>query len=91
MYCSRLQLGPTTYIAISCLFIRQDVTTVINFSFPNNTEDYVHRIGRTGRAGASGTSYTFLNQKDMENRRNMSDLVGVLTRGDVVRALAAEA
>jgi ATP-dependent RNA helicase DDX5/DBP2 len=56
------------------------VETVINFSFPNNTEDYVHRIGRTGRAGASGTSYTFLNQKDMENRRNMSDLVGVLTR-----------
>ena len=54
----------------------------MNFSFPNNTEDYVHRIGRTGRAGAKGTAYTFLNAKDMENRRNMSDLVGVLTRCD---------
>jgi ATP-dependent RNA helicase DDX5/DBP2 len=71
-----------SYSSLHLLFSipAKDVATVINFSFPNNTEDYVHRIGRTGRAGASGTSYTFLNQRDMENRRNMSDLVGVLTR-----------
>jgi superfamily II DNA/RNA helicase len=26
-----------------------DITTVVNFDYPNNAEDYVHRIGRTGR------------------------------------------
>jgi len=37
----------------------KDIKYVINFDFPNNVEDYVHRIGRTGRAGATGTAYTF--------------------------------
>ncbi|XP_065175751.1 uncharacterized protein LOC135805613 [Sycon ciliatum] len=36
-----------------------DVKFVINFDYPNNSEDYVHRIGRTGRAGTTGTAYTF--------------------------------
>lgn len=27
-----------------------DIKFVINFDYPNNSEDYVHRIGRTGRA-----------------------------------------
>lgn len=26
-----------------------DIKYVINFDYPNNSEDYVHRIGRTGR------------------------------------------
>jgi hypothetical protein len=33
----------------------RDITHVINYDYPNNSEDYVHRIGRTGRAGAKGT------------------------------------
>ncbi len=32
---------------------------VINYTLPNDPEDYVHRIGRTGRAGESGTSISF--------------------------------
>lgn len=31
----------------------------MNYDYPNNSEDYVHRIGRTGRAGAHGTAITF--------------------------------
>ena len=42
----------------------KDIGTVINFDFPNNVEDYVHRIGRTGRAGAFGVSHTFFTAKD---------------------------
>lgn len=38
----------------------RDVKVVINFDFPNQIEDYVHRIGRTGRGGNKGSSYTFL-------------------------------
>lgn len=37
----------------------KDVKVVINYDFPNNVEDYVHRIGRTGRAGTYGESYAF--------------------------------
>jgi len=37
----------------------KDITHVLNYDYPNNTEDYVHRIGRTGRAGRKGTAITF--------------------------------
>ncbi|WP_183730734.1 ATP-dependent RNA helicase RhlB [Desulfurispira natronophila] len=35
------------------------ISHVINYTLPENPEDYVHRIGRTGRAGASGISVSF--------------------------------
>eukprot|EP00494_Astrolonche_serrata_P024991 UN25251 len=41
-----------------------DIGLVINYDFPNNCEDYVHRIGRTGRAGRSGIAISFFNIKD---------------------------
>lgn len=37
----------------------RNITHVINYDYPNNSEDYIHRIGRTGRAGAKGTAITF--------------------------------
>jgi hypothetical protein len=37
----------------------KNITHVLNYDYPNNSEDYVHRIGRTGRAGAKGTAITF--------------------------------
>jgi len=42
----------------------EDVTHVINFSLPEEPDDYVHRIGRTGRAGAIGTSISFACEED---------------------------
>lgn len=36
----------------------EDVKFVINYDYPNNSEDYVHRIGRTGRSHNTGTAYT---------------------------------
>ena len=41
-----------------------DVTHVINYSLPEEADDYVHRIGRTGRAGAVGTSISFACEED---------------------------
>ena len=35
-----------------------DIKFVINYDYPSNSEDYIHRIGRTGRKGNTGTSYT---------------------------------
>lgn len=41
-----------------------DVTHVVNYTLPEEPEDYVHRIGRTGRAGAVGTSISFACEED---------------------------
>ncbi|KAL0241771.1 hypothetical protein GEMRC1_007006 [Eukaryota sp. GEM-RC1] len=41
-----------------------NVSHVINYEFPRNIEDYVHRIGRTGRAGNVGVATSFLDDSD---------------------------
>ncbi len=40
------------------------VTDVINFDIPANSDDYIHRIGRTGRAGVAGQSLTLVTVED---------------------------
>lgn len=52
-----------------------DVKYVVNYDYPNNSEDYVHRIGRTGRRDKRGTAYTFFTRA---NAKQASDLVDVL-------------
>ena len=37
-----------------------NLSHVINYSLPQDSESYVHRIGRTGRAGNQGTAITFI-------------------------------
>lgn len=41
------------------------VTHVVNFDFPVNPDDYVHRIGRTGRAEAQGEAISFVPKEDL--------------------------
>lgn len=53
----------------------EDVKFVINFDYPNNSEDYIHRIGRTARSQKTGTAYTFFTPNNM---RQAGDLVSVL-------------
>lgn len=48
---------------------------VINFDYPNSSEDYIHRIGRTGRRNTTGTSYAFFTPN---NSRQAKDLISVL-------------
>lgn len=52
-----------------------DIKHVINYDYPNTTEDYVHRIGRTGRSKSNGTAYTLFTE---ENGAHAGDLVEVL-------------
>lgn len=42
-----------------------DISAVINFDVPHDTEDYVHRIGRTARAARSGIAITLVNEDDI--------------------------
>ncbi|KAI5306179.1 ATP-dependent RNA helicase dbp2 [Ascosphaera pollenicola] len=54
----------------------RDITHVLNYDYPNNSEDYVHRIGRTGRAGRKGTAITLFTT---DNAKQARDLVNILT------------
>jgi ATP-dependent RNA helicase RhlB len=40
------------------------VSHVFNYNLPDDSEDYVHRIGRTGRAGTKGTSIALISEDD---------------------------
>lgn len=53
----------------------EDLTHVINYDFPRNIEEYVHRVGRTGRAGRLGTSLSFFARN---NWGSAADLIAIL-------------
>ena len=42
-----------------------DIALVINYDVPHDTEDYVHRIGRTARADRDGVAITFVSEDDI--------------------------
>lgn len=42
----------------------ENITHVINYDLPQDTESYVHRIGRTGRANKEGTAYTLVTARE---------------------------
>lgn len=54
----------------------KDVMYVINYDFPKQIEDYIHRIGRTGRGGSSGVAYSLFNRG--ENAHKARDLIKIL-------------
>ncbi|XP_028029194.1 ATP-dependent RNA helicase dbp2-like isoform X2 [Bombyx mandarina] len=59
----------------------EDVKFVINYDYPNNSEDYVHRIGRTGRSQNTGTAYTLFTPNNSAKAR---DLMSVLQEANQV-------
>lgn len=53
----------------------EDIKFVINVDYPVQTEDYIHRIGRTARSTNVGTAYTFITS---DNSRHLPKLIEVL-------------
>lgn len=53
-----------------------DVSHVVNFDLPQNTEDYVHRIGRTARAGASGDAISLACERYVFSLEGIEDYIG---------------
>ncbi|MBL7053367.1 MAG: DEAD/DEAH box helicase [Candidatus Portnoybacteria bacterium] len=53
----------------------KDISLVINFDFPNNSEDYVHRIGRTGRVGRYGKAISFVTSSNKADIRKIELLI----------------
>ncbi len=54
----------------------ENISHVINYTLPEDPEDYVHRIGRTGRAGAEGTSISFASEDDSFNIPAIEKFIG---------------
>lgn len=44
-----------------------NLTRVVNYDLPYQSDDYIHRIGRTGRAGASGEAISFVAKDNFKN------------------------
>lgn len=53
-----------------------DIEMVINYDVPHNTDDYVHRIGRTARANKYGKAITLINEKDQMYFRKIEKVLG---------------
>lgn len=51
------------------------IELVINFDLPTNTEDYVHRIGRTARAGVSGHAISLAMPEERKDLRDIERLI----------------
>lgn len=54
-----------------CIYFRH----VLNYDFPRDIEEYVHRVGRTGRAGRTGESITFMTRKDWSHARELINIL----------------
>ena len=48
-----------------------DIRLVINYDVPHDSEDYVHRIGRTARANNDGVAITFVSEKEQGSFKNI--------------------
>jgi len=55
----------------------QQISLVINYELPTNTENYVHRIGRAGRYGRKGTTINLLLPEESANMKEISDVYGM--------------
>jgi ATP-dependent RNA helicase DeaD len=70
-----LQLLIATDVAARGIDVN-DVTHVINYSLPDEIENYTHRSGRTARAGKSGISIAIINSKESGKIRQIERVIG---------------
>ncbi|AYL98698.1 DEAD/DEAH box helicase [Mucilaginibacter celer] len=70
-----LQLLIATDVAARGIDVN-DVTHVINYSLPDEVENYTHRSGRTARAGKTGVSISIVNAKELGKIRQIERVIG---------------
>ena len=79
----RTQLLVATDVAARGLDV-DDLTHVINYGLPDDTESYTHRSGRTGRAGKTGTSIAIIHVRERGKMRDIERIIGKqFQRGDI--------
>ncbi|MFT7518376.1 MAG: ATP-dependent RNA helicase DeaD [Kiritimatiellia bacterium] len=70
MRAKRLEVVIATDVAARGIDV-EHITHVINLDMPDETESYVHRIGRTGRAGRDGTAISFVTPAQIRQIRGL--------------------
>ncbi len=70
-----LQLLIATDVAARGIDVN-DVTHVINYSLPDEIENYTHRSGRTARAGKTGISIAIIHSKELHKIRQIEKVIG---------------
>ncbi|MCQ2134019.1 MAG: DEAD/DEAH box helicase [Bacteroidales bacterium] len=70
-----IQLLVATDVAARGLDV-EDLTHVINYTLPDETEIYTHRSGRTGRAGKTGISIAIVNMRETKKIRQIEQVIG---------------
>ncbi|MBE7176115.1 MAG: DEAD/DEAH box helicase [Mucilaginibacter polytrichastri] len=70
-----LQLLIATDVAARGIDVN-NVTHVINYSLPDEIENYTHRSGRTARAGKTGVSIAIINAKEVGKIRQIEKVIG---------------
>lgn len=71
----QLQILVATDVAARGLDV-DNLTHVINYGLPDDTENYTHRSGRTGRAGKTGTSISIINLREKGKIRIIEKAIG---------------
>lgn len=69
-----LQLLIATDVAARGIDVKE-ITHVINFELPDDTEVYTHRSGRTGRAGSTGVCLSIIHQRELGKLKSIERLV----------------
>jgi ATP-dependent RNA helicase DeaD len=78
-----LQLLIATDVAARGIDVN-NVTHVINYSLPDEIENYTHRSGRTARAGKTGVSIAIINSKELGKIRQIERVIGKqFTRAEI--------
>ncbi|EKD66346.1 MAG: hypothetical protein ACD_49C00050G0016 [uncultured bacterium (gcode 4)] len=76
---SNFKTGKTRVLVATDIAARgidvDDLSHVINFDLPNESETYVHRIWRTGRAGLNGIALSFCDQEEVEYLQDIEKLI----------------
>ncbi len=74
---SEFRAGKSRIMICSDLIARgidiKGIKLVINFDFPNNRENYIHRIGRSGRFGSKGVAINLVTDKEVQLMKEVEE------------------
>lgn len=77
---NRFKQGQFRYLVATDVAARgidiEDISLVINFDVPLQSDTYVHRIGRTGRKGGEGKALTFVLPSDRRAVKDIQETIG---------------
>jgi len=72
----QLQILVATDVAARGLDVN-DLTHIINYNLPDDSEIYTHRSGRTGRAGKSGVSIAIIHTREIRRLKEIERISGI--------------